>query len=134
MMIILGADAFGVSQLHQLRGRVGRGEHAGLCLLLPSDENLPAATRERLESVAMTSDGFELAELDLKQRTEGDVLGADQSGSRVRRATLLDLTEDEFIINQARDYAEALVRYDEALARALVVDIEVEEQDYIERH
>lgn len=134
MMIILGADAFGVSQLHQLRGRVGRGEHAGLCLLLPSGENVPAATMARLEAVAMTSDGFELAELDLKQRTEGDVLGADQSGSRVRRATLLDLTEDEFIINQARDYAEALVRYDEALARALVVDIEVEEQDYIERH
>lgn len=134
MMIILGADAFGVSQLHQLRGRVGRGEHAGLCLLFPSDELVSESTMQRLHAVAETSDGFELAELDLKQRTEGDVLGADQSGSRVRRSTLLDLTEDEFIINQARDYAEALVRFDEARARALVVDIEVEEQDYIERH
>ncbi|WP_282939675.1 ATP-dependent DNA helicase RecG [Corynebacterium auriscanis] len=134
MMIILGADAFGVSQLHQLRGRVGRGEHGGVCLLLPSDQSLPPATMERLHAVASTTDGFELAELDLKQRTEGDVLGADQSGSRVRRSTLLDLTEDEFLINQAREYAEALVRYDEPLARALVVDIEVEEQDYIERH
>lgn len=134
MMIILGADAFGVSQLHQLRGRVGRGEHAGVCLLMPSSVDLPPASIERLQAVASTNDGFELAELDLKQRTEGDVLGADQSGARVRRSTLLDLTEDEFIINQARDYAEELVKYDESLARALVVDIEVEEQDYIERH
>src|SRR5204862_5964258 len=77
VMIVLDADRFGVSQLHQLRGRVGRGSAAGLCLLV--SEAPPASpARERLDAVAATSDGFRLAELDLEQRREGDVLGATQ--------------------------------------------------------
>ncbi|MFB9542257.1 helicase-related protein, partial [Micromonospora sagamiensis] len=78
VMIVLDADRFGVSQLHQLRGRVGRGSAAGLCLLVTeATEGTPA--RERLDAVASTTDGFKLAELDLEQRREGDVLGATQS-------------------------------------------------------
>src|SRR5262249_53796776 len=78
MMVVLDADRFGVSQLHQLRGRVGRGRHAGLCLLV--SEALPGTpARERLDAVAATTDGFELARLDVEQRREGDVLGAAQS-------------------------------------------------------
>ena len=79
VMVVMDADRFGLSQLHQLRGRIGRGEHAGLCLLLaPVTDNLDAATR--LQALASTDDGFELAELDLTLRREGDVLGAAQSG------------------------------------------------------
>ena len=81
VMIVLDADRFGVSQLHQLRGRVGRGAAPGLCLLVTEAvEGSPA--RERLDAVASTVDGFKLAELDLEQRREGDVLGATQSGRR----------------------------------------------------
>src|SRR5699024_4878908 len=80
-MIILDADRFGVSQLHQLRGRVGRGRIPGLCLLVTDAmEGTPA--RERVDAVAATTDGFELAEVDLELRGEGDVLGGAQSGSR----------------------------------------------------
>ncbi|HIW96595.1 MAG TPA: ATP-dependent DNA helicase RecG [Candidatus Corynebacterium gallistercoris] len=132
MMVIVDAENFGVSQLHQLRGRVGRGQANAVCLLHTSvDEDHPSY--RRLEAVAATHDGFELAELDLRQRAEGDVLGQDQSGAGARRAQLLDLADDQNIIIQARDYAEQLVAYDDALARALVVDIEVEDQEYIER-
>ena len=84
--------------------------------------------------MAGTLDGFVLAELDLKQRTEGDILGESQSGARVRRATLLDLTEDEEIILEARRYATELVSYDEQLARNLVAGLDVDEQEYIERN
>ena len=77
-MVILDADRFGVSQLHQLRGRVGRGGHAGLCLLVTAAD--PASTSpERLDGVAATLDGFELSRVDLEQRREGDVLGVAQS-------------------------------------------------------
>src|ERR1700758_3584255 len=81
VMVILDADRFGVSQLHQLRGRVGRGAVPGLCLLVTE---APADTpaRERLDAVAGTLDGFELSRIDLEQRREGDVLGASQSGRR----------------------------------------------------
>ena len=80
VMVIMDADRFGVSQLHQLRGRVGRGRHAGLCLLVTeAPEDSPA--RQRLDAVAATLDGFELSRLDLEQRREGDVLGAAQSGA-----------------------------------------------------
>src|SRR5207237_9609995 len=73
-MVIMDAERFGVSQLHQLRGRVGRGEHAGLCLLVTEAPSASPA-RERLDAVAATSDGFRLSRLDLEQRREGDVLG-----------------------------------------------------------
>ena len=133
MMLILDAENFGVSQLHQLRGRVGRGSADAVCLLhTEAEEGSPSYAR--LEAVAGTLDGFVLAELDLKQRTEGDILGESQSGARVRRATLLDLTEDEEIILEARRYATELVSYDEQLARNLVAGLDVDEQEYIERN
>src|SRR5439155_22477593 len=113
-MVVLDADRFGVSQLHQLRGRIGRGSHPGLCLLV--SESLPGTpSRERLDAVAATTDGFELARLDVEQRREGDVLGSAQSG---RRSTLrlLSLLRDEDLIIEARDEAARLVGDDPSLA------------------
>lgn len=132
MMLILDAENFGVSQLHQLRGRVGRGSADAVCLLYTSAEEF-SPSFQRLEAVAGTQDGFALAELDLQQRTEGDVLGQSQSGAATRRSKLLDLAEDEEIIMEARRYADDLVAYDDQLARSLVANLEIEEQDYIER-
>ncbi|MEY8565126.1 ATP-dependent DNA helicase RecG [Corynebacteriaceae bacterium 7-707] len=140
VMVVMDAENFGVSQLHQLRGRVGRGSDASLCFLTTminpdAEETTPAAVASyrRLEAVAATTDGFALAELDLRTRTEGDVLGERQSGARVRRARLLDLATDAEIVAEARRYAEDLVAYDEALARALVADFTEGDQEYIER-
>ncbi len=101
VMAILDADRFGVSQLHQLRGRVGRGSAAGWCLLhTEAPEGSPS--RERVEAVAATLDGAELAKLDLRERREGDVLGTAQSGRR-RSLKLLDLLRDEPLLRAARD-------------------------------
>jgi ATP-dependent DNA helicase RecG len=106
-MVIMDADRFGVSQLHQLRGRVGRGKAAGVCLLVT--ETLGGtATRERLDAVADTLDGFELARVDLEMRREGDILGATQSGNR-SQLRLLSLLRDEKLIAAARDEAQDLV-------------------------
>ncbi len=103
VMVVLDAERFGVSQLHQLRGRVGRGAAAGLCLLVTeAPEGTPA--RERLDAVASTTDGFRLAELDLEQRREGDVLGATQSGHR-SHLRLLSLLRDAELIRDARTEA-----------------------------
>jgi ATP-dependent DNA helicase RecG len=113
MMVVLDADRFGVSQLHQLRGRVGRGGHPGLCLLVTSAEPESPA-RRRLESVAGTSDGFVLSQLDLEQRHEGDLLGSSQSGSR-RTLRLLSVAHHVEVIEAARDVATALVSDDPAL-------------------
>ena len=107
LMVIMDADRFGVSQLHQLRGRVGRGTSPGLCLLLtksPSDS--PA--RIRLDAVASTTDGFELSRIDLEQRREGDVLGTNQSGTR-SHLRLLRVLRDEKLIEVARAEAEILI-------------------------
>jgi ATP-dependent DNA helicase RecG len=113
VMIVLDADRFGVSQLHQLRGRVGRGSAPGLCLLVT--EAPPAApARERLDAVASTLDGFELAELDLELRREGDVLGAAQSGTR-SHLRLLSLLKDKDVIADARHEAEELLARDPEL-------------------
>jgi ATP-dependent DNA helicase RecG len=102
-----------VSQLHQLRGRVGRGTAPGLCLLVTeAGEESPA--RERLAAVAATQDGFELAELDLEQRREGDVLGAAQSGRR-SHLRLLSLLRDRDLIGEARAEAQALLDADPEL-------------------
>ena len=100
VMVIMDADHFGVSQLHQLRGRVGRGSSPGLCLLVTSAEPESSA-RVRLEAVAGTLDGFELSRIDLEQRREGDVLGASQSGSR-SHLRLLRVLRDESMIEEAR--------------------------------
>ena len=114
MMVIMDADRFGVSQLHQLRGRVGRGQHAGLCLLVT--EAPPAGpSRDRLEAVAATADGFRLSRLDLEQRKEGDVLGAAQAG-RQSSLRLLRLLQDEELIAAAREEASAIVSADPTLA------------------
>lgn len=113
MMIIMDADRFGVSQLHQLRGRVGRGTTPGLCLLVTNVEEGSAAM-ERLQAVAATTDGFELSRLDLEQRREGDVLGSAQSGVR-SHLRLLRVIRDEEIIAQAREIAERLVARDSEL-------------------
>ena len=112
-MIILDSDRFGISQLHQLRGRIGRGAHPGICLLVTgADAGSPA--RERLDGVAATLDGFELARLDLEQRREGDVLGQSQSGRR-SKLKLLRLLRDEDVIEQARGDAAEVVAADPAL-------------------
>jgi ATP-dependent DNA helicase RecG len=114
VMVIMDADRFGVSQLHQLRGRVGRGRHGGLCLLVteaPEDSQ----ARERLAAVASTVDGFVLSRIDLTQRREGDVLGTAQAG-RKSSLRLLRLLDDEELIVEARDEASALVATDPELA------------------
>ncbi len=112
-MVIMDAERFGVSQLHQLRGRVGRGAHAGLCLLV-TEAPAESAARERLEAVAATGDGFQLSRLDLEQRREGDVLGAAQAGRR-SSLKLLRLLADEDLIASARVEATALVAADPQL-------------------
>ena len=114
VMVVLDADRFGVSQLHQLRGRVGRGDHEGLCLL-ESMVAPGAPARARLAAVQSTLDGFELARLDLEQRREGDVLGAVQAG-RHSRLRLLSLRRDEELIALAREEARRLVAEDPSLA------------------
>ena len=113
-MIILDADRFGLSQLHQLRGRVGRGQAPGVCLLVT---DMPAGTtaRERLDAIASTTDGFELAKLDLELRREGDVLGSLQSGKR-STLKLLSLLRHETVIEKARVYATDIVAHDPELS------------------
>ena len=113
-MVLLDADRFGVSQLHQLRGRVGRGGLPGLCLLVSRAEaGTPA--RERLDAVASTTDGFELSRVDLEQRREGDVLGANQSGFRSSLVTLRVLRDEKTIL-RAREAADELLGEDADLA------------------
>jgi ATP-dependent DNA helicase RecG len=114
VMVIMDADRFGVSQLHQLRGRVGRGTSPGLCLLVTSAEPESPA-RERLDAVSKTQDGFELSRIDLEQRREGDVLGASQSGSR-SHLRLLRVLRDEALIESARESAAELLAQDPSLA------------------
>jgi ATP-dependent DNA helicase RecG len=112
-MVIMDADRFGVSQLHQLRGRVGRGTSPGLCLLVTSAA-AESSARERLDAVSKTQDGFELSRIDLEQRREGDVLGASQSGSR-SHLRLLRVLRDESLIESARESAAELLAQDPAL-------------------
>lgn len=138
MMVIMDADRFGVSQLHQLRGRVGRGTTPGLCLLVTnSAEQSPAM--ERLLAVAATTDGFELSRLDLEQRREGDVLGSAQSGVR-SHLRLLRVIRDEELIVKAREIAERLTADDPELSklphlRAEVDKLRQEERAaYLEKH
>ncbi len=137
MMVVLHAERFGVSQLHQLRGRVGRGSSAGLCLLVT---NAPAGApaRQRLDAVAATTDGFELARVDLAQRREGDVLGASQSGRR-SSLRLLHVLEHEDVVLAAREAAAELVAEDPGLDGSPVLAREVDrlheahQTDYLEK-
>ncbi|MES4889024.1 ATP-dependent DNA helicase RecG [Streptomyces sp. NPDC096012] len=136
-MVIMDADRFGVSQLHQLRGRVGRGSAPGLCLLV---SEMPEASpaRQRLNAVAATLDGFELSRIDLEQRREGDVLGQAQSGAR-SSLRVLAVIEDEEVIAEARQEAAALVAADPELERlpglrtALDALLDEEREQYLEK-
>ena len=117
VMAIVDAEFFGVSQLHQLRGRVGRGKVPGLCLLVTNSEAVSSA-RERIEAVASTLDGFELSRIDLEQRREGDVLGASQSGRR-SGLRMLQVVRDEDVIAKAREIAWQLLQSDPELKNNL---------------
>jgi ATP-dependent DNA helicase RecG len=136
-MVLLDADRFGISQLHQLRGRVGRGGLTGLCLLVTrADADSPA--RERLDAVAATTDGFELSRVDLEQRREGDVLGRSQSGFRSSLQNLRVLRDEKTIV-EAREVATSLLAADPALAEtpallALVTELEgSRESEFMEK-
>jgi ATP-dependent DNA helicase RecG len=137
VMVIMDADRFGVSQLHQLRGRVGRGAAAGICLLVTESVEGTAA-RERLDAVASTTDGFKLSEIDLEQRREGDVLGASQSG-RHSHLRLLSLLRDAKLITEARAEAIELVGDDPdlsrhpALAASVAALVDEERAEYLEK-
>ena len=136
VMVVMDADRFGVSQLHQLRGRIGRGGHPGLCLLVTGTDAEPAMTR--LSAVAATTDGFELARLDLSQRREGDILGAAQHGRRTQ-LEFLHILDDEDVIVDAREDAFALVAADPdltdhpELAEAVRARVDAEQAAYLER-
>jgi len=137
VMVIMDADRFGVSQLHQLRGRVGRGSAPGLCLLVTEmPEASPA--RQRLDAVASTLDGFELSRIDLEQRREGDVLGQAQSGTR-SSLRMLAVIDDEEVIAEAREEATRIVAADPDLERlpalrtALDALLDEEREQYLEK-
>ncbi|MEU7059624.1 ATP-dependent DNA helicase RecG [Streptomyces sp. NPDC046197] len=136
-MVIMDADRFGVSQLHQLRGRVGRGSAPGLCLLVTEMPEASAA-RQRLNAVASTLDGFELSRIDLEQRREGDVLGQAQSGAR-SSLRVLAVIEDEEVIAEAREEAAAVVAADPNLERlpglrtALDALLDDDREQYLEK-
>lgn len=137
VMAIMDADRFGVSQLHQLRGRVGRGSAPGLCLLVTEMPEM-TATMERLRAVESTLDGFELAQLDLELRREGDILGAAQSGRR-SGLKMLSLLRDEDIIADARTSAQQVVDADPDLVEhpglaGMVATLLTEERaEYLEK-
>ena len=136
MMVVLDADRFGISQLHQLRGRIGRGRLPGVCLLFSSaDAGTPA--RERLDAVASTRDGFALAQRDLEIRREGDVLGGSQSGVR-SSLRLLRVVEDADVIARARSVAEELLDQDPELQaqsglRAAIARLDAEQSEFLEK-
>jgi len=133
MMVIMDADRFGISQLHQLRGRVGRGAGAGVCLLVTNADGGSRAA-ERLRAVASTRDGFTLAEFDLAARREGDVLGAEQSGGR-STLRLLRAIDDAGLLGRAREIAERLVAADPGCEDDRLADLVagVEASDWLDR-
>ncbi|MCW2793013.1 MAG: ATP-dependent helicase RecG, partial [Nocardioides sp.] len=126
-MVLLDADRFGVSQLHQLRGRIGRGGHPGICLLVSHAAN-PSPARERIDAVAGTTDGFELSRVDLAQRREGDVLGKSQSGFRSGLQTLKVLRDEDTIV-EARACASALLADDPDLLDSPLLAVAVAEME-----
>ncbi|MCR6484842.1 ATP-dependent DNA helicase RecG [Amycolatopsis sp. OK19-0408] len=136
-MVIMDADRFGVSQLHQLRGRVGRGSVPGLCLLVTEALD-GTATRERLAAVESTTDGFELSQLDLELRREGDILGAAQSGKR-STLKLLSLLRDEDVIAASRASAQEIIEKDpdlkkyHGLAQMVADVVDVDRAEYLEK-
>ena len=137
VMVVLDADRFGLSQLHQLRGRIGRGSEPGVCLLVSGAEPGTEAL-ERLQIMASTTDGFVLAEEDLKARKEGDILGAAQSG-RTRSLKLLRVITDRDIIADARADARELIESDPNLVQhpelitAIAGLIDPDREEYLDR-
>jgi ATP-dependent DNA helicase RecG len=136
VMVVHDADRFGISQLHQLRGRIGRGAHPGICLLFTTATE-DSTARQRLDAVASTRDGFALAEVDLEQRREGDVLGASQSGTR-SSLKLLRVLRDADLIAQARTLAEQCIAQDPELSNPALADIVLDMEmdaagDWLER-
>jgi ATP-dependent DNA helicase RecG len=130
VMVILDADNFGISQLHQLRGRVGRGQAKGLCLLLTGAEDGSIAL-QRIEAVASESDGFKLSEIDLELRREGDVLGASQSGGR-SSLRLLQVIRDKALIQKVRVEVEELFQKDPDLESLPNLHLAIEEMNAVE--
>ncbi|MDG2497694.1 MAG: ATP-dependent DNA helicase RecG [Aquiluna sp.] len=128
-MVVLDADRFGLSQLHQLRGRVGRGEHAGLCLLVSGAEENSLAS-QRLAALAASTDGFALSEIDLDLRGEGDVLGNTQSGAR-SSLRLLRVVRDAKLIQDVRKPAEELEG--SGLSEALLKVLELQDAAQLAR-
>ena len=136
MMVVFDADRFGISQLHQLRGRIGRGSLPGVCLLV-SGAPPGSPTRERLDAVSGTRDGFELAHRDLEIRREGDVLGGSQSGMR-SSLRLLRVVEDADVIERARSVAERILQEDPELAaypdlRAAMTMLDAEQARFLDK-
>lgn len=137
MMVILDADRFGLAQLHQLRGRIGRGSFGGVCLVWSGAQPDTLASK-RLQAFTETTDGFRLAAIDLKLRESGNILGESQSG-RASSLKILDLLADEAVISQARQDAKALVTADpelkshQILKEAIARRISEEEQEFLER-
>ena len=138
MMVVLDADRFGVSQLHQLRGRVGRGGFPGLCLLVTHVEDPASDARARLDAVASTTDGFVLSRVDLEQRREGDVLGSSQAGRRSSLENLRVLRDEDTIV-AAREAAMEILEVDPELLgtpelERAVRELELSQQgDFIEK-
>lgn len=137
MMVILDADRFGLAQLHQLRGRIGRGKFGGVCLVWSRAQPDTLASR-RLDAFTKTTDGFELAAFDLQLRESGNILGDSQSG-RASSLKILDLLADEEVISQARKDAKHLVAGDphlqqhQVLQQAIARRVSEEEQEFLER-
>jgi ATP-dependent DNA helicase RecG len=113
VMVIESAERFGLSQLHQLRGRVGRGAEQSYCILM-TGYKLSNDSRTRLETMVRTNDGFEIAEVDLKLRGPGDIMGTQQSG--VLNLKIADIVKDKDILQQARFYAKRVLNNDPSLS------------------
>jgi ATP-dependent DNA helicase RecG len=130
VMVVVDADRFGISQLHQLRGRIGRGQYPSLCLLATQ---LPEGSKagQRLKAVAGTLDGFKLADLDLRERKEGDVLGLSQSG-RAITLRFLSLSEHLELILAAREFCEELYETDPAHSGMAVLAAQFTDTDRVD--
>ena len=115
VMVVEHAERFGLSQLHQLRGRVGRGSAKSRCLLIAHFRRAGDEAKERLKAMEATEDGFELARADLRIRGPGELVGTRQSGQRLFEVA--DLYRDEAILEEAREEAQALIEADPDLAR-----------------
>jgi ATP-dependent DNA helicase RecG len=122
VMTIENAERFGLSQIHQLRGRVGRGSHRSYCLLMSSSKG--PDSRERLQVLAESQDGFFISEMDMRFRGPGEVLGTRQSG--VADFALASLVEDQEVLELARDAAEKMILKDENLERSPLLLAELE--------